>query len=437
MKAFFTISRILMACFMVFLPFSCKKAPELPSNTNKTTIPTITTSSVLNIHYNSIECGGLVSSDGGAPVTVRGVCWNNSGNPTFQNNLGFTSDSIGIGSFTSLVTGLEENTNYFITAYATNERGTAYGSVKAFTTLEIILPTVITSQVNYITNNSAQTGGEVTDDGNGTITMRGVCWNTAENPTLQNNIGYTIDGSGKGIFTSNLNNLSYLQQYFVAAYATNEEGTSYGEVISFIAQEPPCGQLTVNFGNQVYNTVQVGSQCWFKENLNIGVQINGNLEQTNNSTIEKYCYVDNEAYCTTYGGLYQWNEMMQYTTVEGTKGICPDGWHIPTKEELQILVDYLGGDGVAGGPMKEPGTAHWNPPNTGATNSSGFTALPGGNRSASGGFDNLGIYCYFWSSTQYDPTHAWKRKLYSDYDNVFLDYSPFQDYGFSVRCLRY
>ena len=94
------------------------------------------------------------------------------------------------------------------------------------------------------------------------------------------------------------------------------------------------------------------------ENLNVGTRINGSGSQTNNSTIEKYCYDDNEANCTTYGGLYQWDESMQYSTMPGVQGICPTGWHLPTDAEWTTLTTYLGGEGIAGGKKKETGTTH-------------------------------------------------------------------------------
>ena len=115
----------------------------------------------------------------------------------------------------------------------------------------------------------------------------------------------------------------------------------------------------------------------------------------NNGIIEKYCYDDDPANCDVYGGLYQWDEMMGYTTTEGVQGICPVDWHIPTDAEWDILQNYLGGFNVAGGKLKEAGTIHWNAPNAGATNSSGFTALPNGYRDGGvGNFWALGTNAY-------------------------------------------
>jgi uncharacterized protein (TIGR02145 family) len=200
----------------------------------------------------------------------------------------------------------------------------------------------------------------------------------------------------------------------------------------------PCpGVPTVNYAGQTYNTVYIGNQCWFKENLNVGTMIPGANNQTNNGTIEKYCYLNNPVNCATYGGLYQWNEMMQYVTIQGAKGICPTGWHVPTDAEWTTLTTYLGGASVAGGKMKEAGTSHWLSPNTGATNSSGFTALPGGDRGYSGNFYNLTYAAFFWSSSQFefDATHAWLRDLDYNYEVVYrVNYG--KPYGFSARCVQ-
>jgi uncharacterized protein (TIGR02145 family) len=301
-------------------------------------------------------------------------------------------------------------------------------------TNKIFLPAVTTAGITELNPTSAVAEGEVTDDGKGTISARGVCFDTQPDPSLSNNMGYTADGTGTGVFESSLTGLIVSTTYYYTAYATNEKGTVYGEVKDFITPLP-CGELTVNYGGQLYHTVLIGEQCWMKENLNIGTRIDGSQEQTDEGSIEKYCYGDNEANCNEYGGLYQWDEMMQYVTQEGVQGICPDGWHIPTDAEWTALTDFLGGSSVAGGKMKEAGTAHWNSPNTGASNSSGFMALPGGLRVINGSFNSLGDYGYFWSSSENSATYAWLRLLSYGNEDVSR-YNGSKEYGFSVRCLK-
>ncbi|MBC8488024.1 MAG: fibrobacter succinogenes major paralogous domain-containing protein [Bacteroidetes bacterium] len=186
---------------------------------------------------------------------------------------------------------------------------------------------------------------------------------------------------------------------------------------------------------QSYKWVRIGDQIWMAENLNVGTMIYGSQGQTNDRNIEKYCYKNNNTNCDEYGGLYKWYEMMQYTETQGTQGICPNGWHIPTNDEWSTLVHFLGESNVAGGKLKETGTPHWNSPNKDATNSSGFSALPGGYRGSNGYFIGLGYYAYFWSSSEFSILTAWYRKLFYDSEEVFRRDYP-ESYGFSVRCLQ-
>ena len=213
-----------------------------------------------------------------------------------------------------------------------------------------------------------------------------------------------------------------------------------------IYKEWDCGNPIIDERDgQVYNTVLIGDQCWMAENLNIGEMINGSENMTDNGVIEKYCYDDNTANCYEYGGLYQWNEMMQYTTTPGVQGICPTGWHVPTDAEWCILENEVdagtiscsatGWRGIdAGGNLKKTGTSHWASPNTGATNSSGFTALGSGYRFMNGTFGSLGGNAYHWSSTE-SGSNAWDRSLNNNYAQV--DRNKYgKTWGFIVRCLR-
>jgi len=191
---------------------------------------------------------------------------------------------------------------------------------------------------------------------------------------------------------------------------------------------------------QVYGVVKIGSQWWMQENLNIGIQINGNQDATDNGIIEKYCFDNNPDNCLTYGGMYQWNEMMDYESSDNenpgiTRGICPVGWHLPSDDEWTELIDFLGGESVAGGKLKETGTLHWSSWNAGATNESGFTALPGGYRLDSGPFLNLGDYGYLWSSTEYNSGMGRRRLLSYDYANISNSYLT-KEFAVSVRCSR-
>ena len=198
----------------------------------------------------------------------------------------------------------------------------------------------------------------------------------------------------------------------------------------------PCpGIPMITYEGKHYKTVQIDAQCWMKENLNIGTRINGNQQQTDNGIIEKYCYDNDESNCDVYGGMYQWDETMQYVVTPGVQGICPTDWHIPTDSEWITLAASLGGASIAGGRMKETGTVHWASPNTGATNSSGFTALPGGYRELNGQFLELTESGSFWASNQDLITSAWCRYIYNN-SVILYRWAYYKTYGWHVRCLK-
>jgi len=203
-----------------------------------------------------------------------------------------------------------------------------------------------------------------------------------------------------------------------------------------------CGDSIYDYRDEKrYGTVEIGDQCWMSQNLNVGTRIDGINDQQDNPSIEKYCYNDNEDKCDTLGGLYQWNEAMQYVITENAQGICPDGWHIPAFVELENLADFLGGWDFAGGKMKSTGTTDfgtglWDAPNTGATNMSGFTGLPGGVRNASdGSFATINELGRFWITWEQNSTQAWFSQL--SHDGIFLSRSYVdKDFGHSVRCIK-
>ncbi len=310
------------------------------------------------------------------------------------------------------------------------------------------LPEVSTTPVTNITVTTATSGGTIADDGGADVTSRGVCWNTSPNPTTTNN--KSANGGGLGGFTSNLTGLTSNTSYYVRAYATSAAGTGYGNEVNFLTLTAfVCGQ-TLIYDGKGYPTVQIGTQCWFKENLNIGTRINAVLAQTNNTVIEKYCYNDLVSNCDVYGGLYQWDEMMDYTlssnaNPSGRQGICPVGWHLPSDAEWCVVTTFLdptvncsittwsGTD--AGGKLKETGISHWATPNSGATNASSFTAVPAGYRTGNGTFTAINNNNYMSSSTEVAATTAYYRNLYYNYASVSRG-SNAKTSGYTVRCLK-
>ena len=194
----------------------------------KSDLPIITTTAATSIASTSVVSGGNITFDGNDPISSRGICWNTNGNPTINDSK--TTDGSGKGTFVSTISGLTPGTTYYVCAYATNSVGTAYGNVITFKTLATI-PTLTTVAVTEITSTTATSGGNISTDGGATVTVRGVCWSTNPNPTTANS--KTTDGAGPGVFSSVLTELSSGTSYYLRAYATNNMGTAYGDVVQF------------------------------------------------------------------------------------------------------------------------------------------------------------------------------------------------------------
>lgn len=401
--------------------------------TTSYSLPSLTTSNVTSITYTSATCGGNVTADGGATVTARGVCWSTSQNPTTTNSK--TTNGSGTGSFTSSITGLSANTTYYVRAYATNSAGTAYGEQKTFTTMAYSLPTVTTSNVTNITDVSATCGGNVTSDGGATVTARGVCWSTSQNPTTANS--KTTNGSGTSSFTSSITGLAAGTTYYVRAYATNSVGTAYGEQKSFTTSDCP-STVTDRNGNS-YNTVLIGTQCWMKDNL----------KTSGGQTYYPGGSPENEA---TYGLLYKWETVMSHSSSSnsnpsGVQGICPSGWHVPSDAEWTQLTDYVSSqnsyccngnsDNIA---KALASTTDWISSsydcvvgnNPSSNNATGFSALPAGNYR---GFYDVADNTVFWSATETDNTNAYTRSLYYNRAGVSRSFHE-KTNGCSVRCVK-
>ena len=417
---------------------SCDKNNEVEEQGQ---VPTLTTTAVFNITSNAATSGGNISDNYNSPVTVRGICWGSDPTPTLSGNK--TIDGVGIGPFESNMTGLSPGQIYYVRSYATNASGTGYGSSLQFTTLEnqAQVPVLTTTGVTSITTSSAMSGGNISSDNGSSVTARGVCWSTNPTPTI--NDSKTMDGTGIGSFQSNITGLAAEQTYYVRAYATNTVGTGYGSVLQFVTLGGGSSTVTDADGN-TYNTVTIGTQVWLKENLkttkyNDGTPIphitQGLVWQ--NHTAPAYCWYDDdyEQFGTVYGALYNW--FVVDPTSNGNKNVCPTGWHVPSKDEFGILVEYLGGTEFAGGKMKEAGTEHWLSVNVGATNESGFTGLGAGGIAANYWW-NIYRYGTFWTTTPAPSpeNHAYKLSLFHGTAFTSSNTSTLRWHGNSVRCIK-
>jgi uncharacterized protein (TIGR02145 family) len=310
-----------------------------------------------------------------------------------------------------------------------------------------------TSASPYIVN-ASEVDGDVTNEiqdlsinGNALkITLNGSATSIDLSPYLDN----TDDQTLAGILTVNtsagdkkITNLGY------PVSAQDAATKAYVDVLleQILELQIVTGVRVKDIDDNVYKIITIGTQTWMSENLKTTKYSDGTViplitdgtawETAGRNTSPGYCWYNapNETTnLTTYGALYNWYAIN--TTTNGNKNVCPTGWHVPTDGEWTTLTTYLGGETVAGGKMKEAGLAHWVTPNTGATNESGFSGLPGGFRFFNGTFGYIGLIGYWWSSTEDDTTDAWYRDLDYDYGDVFRSSYGGKGSGFSVRCLR-
>jgi uncharacterized protein (TIGR02145 family) len=425
------------------------------------TIPSLATTAAIAITTTSATSGGVITDDGGASIIAKGVCWSTSDNPTIALATK-TTDGGESGLYASNISGLTVNTTYFVRAYATNSAGTAYGNVISFTTRAIVLPTLSTTVISSITTNYAVSGGNITADGGGIITARGVVWNTIANPTIALSTKRT-DGTGIGTFVSGFGNLSINTKYYVRAYATNSIGTAYGDELSFITLNFSSTELNVQGFNvtdidgNVYQTVKNCDQTWTKTNLNVSKYRNGDIipeikdpSQWANLTTGAWCYYNNDsATGAIYGKLYNWY------AVNDPRGLAPIGYHIPSDTEWRTLTNCLGGEIVAGGKMKETTSSQTDAYSwyydSGATNSSGFSAKPAswrytennktlfGGGSTLYGNDSIKMSAIWWSSTGYESGIgiASLRCIKASSNSLFMQVSShIISNGLSIRCVK-
>ncbi|MFH0843549.1 MAG: fibrobacter succinogenes major paralogous domain-containing protein [Bacteroidota bacterium] len=308
------------------------------------------------------------------------------------------------------------------------------------------VPVVVTGEISEITGSSAVCTGEVISEGSSALYTRGICWSIDPDPDIDDD--FSNNGKGTGEYSGTLTRLDGSTEYYARAYATNDDGTGYGEQVVFrtaprnIVFNPSLtyGIVTDQEGNS-YRTIQIGQQTWMAENLRSTHYSDGgeiphvkDIIAWTGLTTGCYCYYDNDTLNrSSYGALYNW------FAVDDPRGICPAGWHIPSDEEFTLLEEYLGGSTYAGMKMKEISQVHWASPNIGATNESGFTALPGGSRYWSFKYDffHMGYFAVFWTSTEFisDVQSAWFR--YLAMDEVRIEKSTWWKItGFSVRCVK-
>jgi len=411
------------------------------------TIPTLTTTEVTSITATSAVSGGFLTDEGGATITVRGVCWGTSKYPTVGDSK--TNDGLE-DDFISNLAGLNPGTTYYVRAYATNAAGIGYGNQVSFITHQIEVATLTTIGVYSITYTKAVSGGIITSDGGENITEMGICWGTTVNPTT-NDSKMSYMPTGVAGFSIMINSLQPSTKYYVRAYAINSVGIAYGNELNFTTF--PMGQIIFNpdltYGSvsdidgNIYKTIQIGTQLWMAENLKTTKFNDGTLIpdvtdeiEWQNLTTPGYSWYNNDAasYKTTFGALYNWYAV-------STDKLCPTGWHVPIDSEFKTLSDYLGDN--SGNKLTETGSNHWiGFDDLGATNGSGFTGLPGGfryyyhsNNGPEVNFAGIGETGSWWSATENGALGS-IRQLSWDYNIIFYQDLANKVFGMSVRCIK-
>lgn len=316
----------------------------------------VTTTTPTNVTTSSATVGGTVLEDAGYTITERGICWSNTGTPSISGS--HRAAGSNTGSFTMNLTSADiPSGEYQYCAYAINEKGVYYGLTQ---TVQLpSLPEVVTGKTSDInaTNSTITLHGEVTSNGGYPATTRGICWSTNSTPTISDNV--VPDGTGTGAYsvtiTSGLNSST---TYYYRAYATNPEGTAYGEVKSFVLD--PCGGVSVvSYDGSDYHTTRIGSQCWLTANIRADNYADGsaiprgsspdgsNVGMTYND-FEAYYYEaydvqsgHNQTVIDNWGRLYNWQAATRGEVYSGTpvQGVCPNGWHIPTTSEFVSLMN--------------------------------------------------------------------------------------------------
>ena len=389
-------------------------------------LPTVTTEAATAISSTQGQLNGYVVEHPDYPVTERGFLF--ADNTQFNGAVEYSTGA-GSGQFHYTVSNLQLATRYYYQAYAQSAMGITYGDVLYFDT-QAEMPTVLTLDVMDVKASKATVTGNVTATGGAYVTHRGVCWSTAQNPTL--NDSHTDDGNGLGVFTSHITGLTPDTTYYVRAYATNSVGTAYGEQQSFTTRSAfYCGTDTLtDYDGNVYHTVEIGQQCWMRENLRTTHYSDGTEILPGGATFSatvayRYAPNDNSSNVPLYGYLYNRAAVMRGAPTSnanpsGVQGICPDGWHVPSGAEWMQLIHYVrsqsqywcNGDSSfivqalasptgyiyqSGSPFDSPYTIKGGNPNE--YNATGFSALLAGNALA----NNFGISALFHST---DPTKA-------------------------------
>ncbi len=397
-------------------------------------LPTVETLELEEISFSSALAKGIIHDEGDSPVFSKGFCL--ATDSLFPNLSSFCYEVLGDDNpFEALLEDLEPETMYHLRAYAVNEIDSAFGKTQSFETLRGI-PEVRTLHAENVETNSALLGGEILNSGASGIINRGVCYSQENtNPDFNDScVNYEEESQ---VFQILLEDLELATQYYFSAFAENEHGHHFGHSLSFITKH----ETIVDIEGNVYRIHTIGEQTWMIDNLKVTKFSNGDpiplreddyywTESTAIAEPAYSWYNNDESYSDPYGALYNFH------VASDERNVCPSGWKVMSRDELITFIVDLGGHQY-GGDLKTTGTIEngdglWYAPNTNATNSTGFSAIPGGIRNTGTGW--MGKIGFFWTSTG-GGNHARAMDLhYNDYQVGIAVVSP--HYGASIRCVK-
>ena len=408
-----------------------------------------------------LEITGITAT--GSPIREVGACWSGGGLCiNLLNSQTVPYDPSHTGPVFIKLPNVDTTNDIYFKAFINLATGTIYSDM-----ITLTVPSINTTEPTNITDSSASVGGIITSNGGYDVTACGVCWSTSSNPTVADD--HTTESVGTGSFTSSLTGLNAGTTYYARAYATNQAGTTYGDEViftttsvSFEAQPCPTTPTVTDIDGNVYNTVQIGNQCWIKENLRTSHYSDGTAitmgdptgSETSSTTIPYY-YDNTNSYISLSqrGYHYNWPAVMHgaassNANPSGVQGVCPTGWHVPSNTEWIQLFDYMGtvqeyvcGDDPQNIAKALADTTEWsnnsNPCAVGndisLNNASGFSAMPVGVRWFDGFYwDYLTYFC---SSTESSDSEIYVKIIRVSNGNVLQSVWE-KRYGYPVRCLR-
>lgn len=442
------ITIILLFAWSLFF-FSCSNIDD--SEKVEETVPPITLRTMkVYSNGNSSFSGGIIANLKENTVLSVGICWSKKTLPTINDFS--TSDSIVRDTFSCQLSNLEINTTYYVRSFATTEKETVYGNAVRFTTSD--LPKVATIAITELIGFYALSGGTILSSGRSPITSKGLCWSNLPDPTIE--LKSKVDaGADSSSYSLPITGISPGGTYYVRAFATNANGTSYGEQIEFKTPAIVYGAAVKDIDGNSYPTVAIGSQTWMTCNLKTKRYRNGDLIgstvpanwSTSSEINPKYqwSYWGDETKVNVFGRLYTW------FAINDNRNIAPLGWHVATDADWKKLQNYLIANkynydySTTGNRIGKAlaSTSSWvlfgGTGNIGCelsrNNYSGFSAEPSGVRLTSGNFEGLYGTCVFWTSTQYNESDAFALQLNSNYSDLYpLAFS--KHYGCSVRCIK-